>query len=395
MQNPSNTDRVYNFTTPEQELVLRASLLERNDAISAWERWESTTDLEGYHNDVFRLLPLLYHNLKKHNLKHPFMKRLKGVYKMFWYQNKQLLHENTIILRELKKSGIDTLVFKGAPLAILHYKNIALRPMNDVDVLVKKKDVHKSIDFFTKRGWIPQLMPIKDYLKYHNGVGFADRDGNEFDIHWHPLVESIWEEDHNDFWDNSVPLTINGFETRAFSATDLLLHTIIHGIKWNLEPPVRWIADSYYLINYSGDQIDWDRFIYLAKKYNLGLKIKKSIGYLSDVFQVKIPESTVSRINEINISKIDRIEFEYILEDPEKTHKNKFIGNLVYHTIGFREIIGKKPSINKILMFPDYLRYRYGSPDFPSFVFLFIRLFLKKMVQGVFRIFSRNNILSK
>ncbi len=382
MNNKTNSKTKYSFTTLEQELVLKASLLKRSEAISAWNRWESTTDLEGYHHDVFRLLPLLYHNLTRHKVAHPFMKRLKGVYKMFWYQNKQLLHENTRILKELWEAQIETLVFKGAPLAILHYKNIGLRPMNDVDVLLKKKDIEKSLKFFEKKGWTPQLIPIKDHLKYHNGVGFADKEGNEFDIHWHPLIESIWEEDHYDFWENSVPITINDFETRAFCAADLLLHTIIHGIRWNLETPVRWIPDCYYIINNSGNEIDWERFIYLTKKYNLALKLQKSLLYLKEVFETKIPDSVMNKLGKIKISKFDRLEYEYILQDPQVIHEKNFIGNLVFHIISFREIIGEKPSIRKVLMFPDYLRYRYGCPSIFSLLYLFIRLFFKKVVNS-------------
>ena len=371
-----------NFTNPKQELILKAALLGRNEAIKAWEKWESSTDLEGYHHDVFRLLPLLYHNLTKQKVEHPFMKRLKGIYKMFWYQNKQLLHENTRILEELREAEIETLVFKGAPLAILHYKNIGLRPMNDIDVMVRKKDVEKSLEFFKNKGWTPQLTPVKDHLKYHNGVGFADNDGNEFDIHWHPLIESIWEENHNDFWEHSVPLTINNFDTKAFCAADLLLHTIIHGIRWNPEPPVRWIPDCYYLINHSGDEIEWERFFYLTKKYNLALKLQKSLIYLKEVFETKIPDSEMNKLGKIKISKIDRLEYKYILQDPEIIHEKSFIGNLIFHIISFREIIGKKPSIRKILMFPDYLRYRYGCPSIFSLLYLFLRLFLKKVVNG-------------
>lgn len=383
----------FSFTTKEQELVLKASLLDRNEAISAWEEWESGTDLEGYHNDVFRLLPLLYHNLSKHGVTHPFMKRLKGVYKMFWYQNKKLLHHSSSILKQLHQSGIDTLLFKGAPLSILYYNNIGLRPMNDVDVLVKKNKIQTSIDYFQEKGWTPQLQPIDDHIKYHNGVGFADKNGNEFDIHWHPLIESMWEKDHDDFWDNSEMLDIEGVKTRAFCASDLLLQTIVHGIRWNPEPPVRWIPDSYYIINHHGEKIDWERFLYLTKRYNLHLKIKRSILYLNEVFHVNIPEKTLNEIVSAKVSKADRIEYEYILNDPEDNFSRKTIGNLLYHIVCFRDITGKRPGFKHLLIFPDYLRYRYGCKNKISLALLFTTLFFRKLYLNIKSlIFSKSAI---
>ena len=70
------------FTTKDQELFLQAALLKGDEAINAWREWSRAVDLEGRHNnDFFRIMPLLYLNLQRHVLKHPFMNKLKGIYR--------------------------------------------------------------------------------------------------------------------------------------------------------------------------------------------------------------------------------------------------------------------------------------------------------------------------
>ena len=140
-------DNKITFATREQELVLQAALMQGKDVINAWQKWENAINLEGHPDDgTYRLFPLLYKNLAFHEIEHPFMHRLRGIYRQEWYKNQRLFYDMSKVLRCLTDAGVRTMVLKGAALAILHYKNKGVRPMADMDVLVHPSQVSLTVD---------------------------------------------------------------------------------------------------------------------------------------------------------------------------------------------------------------------------------------------------------
>lgn len=123
--------------TPQQELLLRASLFEEQEALQAWEAWKAQINWNDYLDaGSFRLLPLLFHNLQQHGVQDPLMHKLKGIYRKTWCENQIAFQKLAVLLQSFQKAGIKTLVLKGAALTVRHYQNNGLRPMNDFDVLV-------------------------------------------------------------------------------------------------------------------------------------------------------------------------------------------------------------------------------------------------------------------
>ena len=106
-------DKEVQFATREQELLLQAALLEGEDAISAWQQWRNMVDLEG-HPDywAYRLLPLLYKNLQRYGVKDPFMKRLKGIYRLAWYKNQRFFYDMSRVLKYLHEMDLLVIILE-------------------------------------------------------------------------------------------------------------------------------------------------------------------------------------------------------------------------------------------------------------------------------------------
>src|SRR2546422_8135768 len=123
------------WPTWQQELLLRAALLQGKNSIEAWEKWKSSTDINQLDLGSHRLLPQLYRNLHVQGVKDRLLEKFKGIYRRTWCDNQLLFHEVSALLRSLGDAGIETIVLKGAALALLHYRDCGLRPMNDFDVM--------------------------------------------------------------------------------------------------------------------------------------------------------------------------------------------------------------------------------------------------------------------
>ena len=92
--------------------------------------------------------PLFYWNLRKisngKDVPYEVMKSLEKIYYSNLARNMILYDELGKILKAFKKAGIDTIVLKGAFLAEEIYKNIGLRPMSDIDLLIKGRGFAKG-----------------------------------------------------------------------------------------------------------------------------------------------------------------------------------------------------------------------------------------------------------
>jgi hypothetical protein len=284
-------------------LLLRAALLDGPPAAAAWDAWLAAVDLEHLDKGSFRLLPLAYRRAAARGSRTPVLARLRGVHRQSWYRNQLLFREVARVVRAFAEAGIDTLLLKGVPLALLHYGDEGSRPMSDADMLVKRADVTRAVQVLGACGWRPRKTPNawppepRASWPFNNGE-------LEFDLHWR--VFSIGSSPEDTLWDASVPCLIRGAPTRALAPTDQLLHVIVHGLQWSPIPSIRWIADAVVLA--APGAIGWDRLIEQATTRRFVPALTLALDYLSRRFDVVVPPDVFARLRARRPSSLERLE---------------------------------------------------------------------------------------
>lgn len=354
------------FATKGQELLLRASLMDGADAAGAWNEWKGTFDVETELDaGSRRLLPLLYKNLKRLGVKDELMGRLKGIYHKAWYRNQKLFFLAGKVLDRLNDEGIRTIVHKGIPLSILYYRNYAVRPMDDFDVLVPASQALLTIDVLKLDGWNPaDDVPPHLLMKYRHSLQFGNGSGRAMDLHWKLMFEATRVESLSDFWNKSVPVTVHGVPSSTLDPTDMLFHTIVHGVKWNPLPAIRWIADSVTIMRSSGTQIDWRRIISYAKKYALCLQLREGLGYLRENFQAAVPAEVMDEINGLPVSGLERFEYRILSNDYE--NQGGLLGHGPLYLTEYLRLAMGAPFLRALAGFPVYVRFRTGKESLPG-----------------------------
>lgn len=366
------------FSTKQQELLLQAALFARPGALAAWEEWKANTDFDGYlDKGSFRLLPLLYKNLRRHGADDSFMHKLKGIYRLTWYENQLKFHDVREVLHIFHEAGIQTMLLKGTALALLHYKDNGVRPMADIDILVPTGKARSAIELLTKSGWIPKTESLEADLRYRHALSFTNRFGREFDLHWHVLHECCQERADDDFWEKPVSIKIGDVSTFALNPTDTLLHIIIHGVRWNPVPNIRWIADAITIINCS--EIDWARLSNQAEKRRLGLRLREGLGYLQGKFRPCLQNGGVKNVNGIRTTWVERIECRYALTSQEK----RLLGDLPLSLIDYVRFKNGAKLFRTITGLPEYLQYRFRARDKRNLLFLLLRKSLRRTMQAI------------
>ena len=280
--------RITSRATPEQESLLRAALLTGDDALASWERWKRSVDLDSTDRASTRLLPLLWHNLLAHGVTDRDMPRLKGVYRYTWFANQLLLRELRLIQQAFRDAGIECLVLKGIALAVTHYPNPGLRPMDDIDLLVRPEDVDRAVAALPRAGWTSPLRRPDLFLRVAHATAFRDSKGREVDLHAHLLAGTMDTELDRQRWARSVTVGRPDTPVRTLDTTDQLLHVLVHGAESD-PPAIRWMADAMMILHTGGAQLDWERLLADAEREDRSVAVAETLAQLEHVFNAPVP----------------------------------------------------------------------------------------------------------
>ena len=123
------------------------------------------------------LAPLLYYHLHRidheHQIPQAIINQLHNIYYSNLARNLLLYNESSRILKSFKEKEIPVVALKGIVLAEFVYKNVALRPMADVDLLVQKSNLSEITKTLFKLGFEILSQEKQVTIKYMNESHFV------------------------------------------------------------------------------------------------------------------------------------------------------------------------------------------------------------------------------
>ena len=295
-----------NRPTPDQLLVLHAALDDPGPAREAWERWRRSVEFDDVDGGSQRLLPLVYRNLGPESFDEEVAGRLKGLYRRSWTRNQIVFQGGGRAITSLRERGIESVVLKGASLAVRTYRDAGVRPMEDVDLLVPFDRAEDALHAFLDAGWKTSKEDPFAWMRIHHSLNFLGPEGGSADLHWYTLWQPAAEDA---IWEAAVPIELAGVETLAPCDADQLLLTCVHGTPWSPLPPFRWIADAIALLRDAGDDLDWDRVESEARRRELTVATAAALSYLADDFEAPIPAETIARLAAAPSTRQERAAF--------------------------------------------------------------------------------------
>jgi hypothetical protein len=114
---------------------------------------------------------LLYKRLREADdgsMPDKLLQRLKNEYLKTLVQNTNLLNKAVKINSLLEKNGVPVVFLKGIIVAPFCYKDTALRPMSDIDLLIPEQDVQKAYDLLLSEGAVKADPVEKDHPSNHH-----------------------------------------------------------------------------------------------------------------------------------------------------------------------------------------------------------------------------------
>ncbi|MEH6604232.1 MAG: nucleotidyltransferase family protein [Pseudomonadales bacterium] len=257
-----------------QSLLLKAALLDGSEAQEAITTWADRVDLNEIDWASQRLVPLLFENIRRLGMTPQYFDLLKGVHRYWWFRNSRNMGRLKTVASGLKKAGVkDIMLLKGCALANFYYSDVALRPMSDIDILVRPADAVtamkalKHLGFTVPNSYEGQL-DAETVYRLMSRLGFSHPEYGDVDLHWEMLPVHSGRQFDNNVWQNAVEQELDGEDYYIPCAPDLLLHAILHGLRNNVMLPIWWVADAQAIMQ-GEPKMDWQYFfsqVTLAKR---------------------------------------------------------------------------------------------------------------------------------
>jgi hypothetical protein len=278
-----------------QELLLRAALLPGDAGVAAWAAVRPRIDVDHLPGELHRLMPLLSKALTAGGVDDPELPRLKGVYQFTWYRSQLLFTDGAALVGRLAAAGVSTLLLRGAAMAVAYHGDAGVRPMNDVDVLVREAELGCARRVAEAEGWRP-VAGSERFERREAAAVLRNDQGRVVRLHWQPsrnlsLPDAAWEP----MWQRAVEVTFHHTLARVPSAADHLVLACIDGARANSGSSLRWITDVTVLLR-SVPNLNWDIVLSEARRHRVALLVSEALRYLVQALDVKVPQPVVEAL---------------------------------------------------------------------------------------------------
>ncbi len=259
------------------------------------------------------MIQLLYWNIHSARLEavvpQVIMKELRKYYYANIARNIFLQNELIKLLRLCRERGIEIMPLKGAVFVPVYYKNIGLRTMVDLDLLVKKEDLRLMDELLLDQGYNMDERYRKEifssderFRKYvdvtHHEFPLYFKEEINLDIHWdvggHISRSKYYTIDIDGFWTSQNTVTLEKLDVPTLSPENQLLHLCGHGFTSGFH--LKGLCDISVLVEYYGDRIHWDIISSRARECRIGKIVYFALYLTQLIFDIQFPKEVLRNL---------------------------------------------------------------------------------------------------
>ena len=201
------------------------------------------------------------------------------------------------VLTGLQRANIDFLLLKGAALDTLLFDHPGMRPMADVDLLIRPEDVGRADALLRELGCTPGADLLNDdfypRFYYEREYFTPDCPPVKIDLHVRPFRPLRYARTVPDdaLWEDPLSVRIGSCDVAIPNPTHMLIHLAVHAACHGLIG-LKWLYDIKRWLDCFGDRIDLKDLAGKCRRWQLTLPVRRTLEAVADLFG---PPSTVHR----------------------------------------------------------------------------------------------------
>ena len=356
-----------------------AAWIERNFYADKDFDWEALVDVA----QRARVAPLIYLFLRERAWvpAHAY-DRLRAFYLATARRNLLAFNALAPVIAALNAHGIPNILLKGVALALTLYKNEALRPMSDVDVLVRWADVPRAVEVLREFGYdtpVPEIRPGARIA--YGGELYLRPDGVHaisIDLHWNlvnsPRYRRVAAEDW--LWDSAQPVAVGAAEGRVLGPEAQLLHLCAHKVLHHSNEDALgaalWGYDIALLL--SELTLDWDVVLTQAQALDVVAPLQRALPAVVAEWDVDVPDAVLAGLRGLRPSWAER----RMMRWRASGHKKTGIRALWATVWSMPDLsAGARYAWNMAFPSVTYMREHYGMPHVALLPVYYVRRWLR------------------
>ncbi len=292
---------------PEDQVLIRCSQSHLDTAeravvsalLSQTLDWDYIFDASIRHN----VSPLFYAGLNQVTSDTPRHAELEALYRNNRARNRRIYGVLTQIASAFARADIRAIGLKDIQLAREVYPDPGLRPIGDLDILIRRKDYSHAVRELRALGFVITGSDIPFTVKYGWGHHFHRAEDNVWvDLQWN-IVQREWDtfgEGNFNFeiermWRNARPMSLGDAEILVPSPEDMLVHLCQH-LEGHAYGELVLFCDIAELIRHYKTALDWDYITGLADKYDARSTLYYTLTLVDRMYPVPLPPNVWERL---------------------------------------------------------------------------------------------------
>jgi hypothetical protein len=313
-----------------------------------------------------RLIPLLHHYLLQTGLYASLPETAQGDLRdrIAGITARQLsfTHALTVILKRCAAAAIPCAPLRGPALATWLVPPLAVRAMDDIDLLVPKRLLGTMVALLAGLGYrqIEQRPGFAQQFSYATSFVASPPAPLCVDVHW----TLAYPPDHDRIemdgvWQRAEQREFDGSASWAISQPDLLIHLCAHWRHKGGQGPLLWLVELDRFIRHN-QNLDWSLMRELACDRGQWPTVCETLAEIRNLFETPLPEWLLDPVSLPSPSAVPlgevgpREEWAQLTSLPELTAKLRYAGSLLW------------PS-------PSYMRWRYGASNPIALLWAYLR----------------------
>ena len=242
---------------------------------------------------------LIYDSLRKieEYVRFPqFVKeKLKISYLHITAKNTAYYEKERDILELFFNNDIPVIPLKGMFLSKRLYGDIAGRGSSvDFDLLIEEKNKEQAQILLEEAGY--SFNPDNEIKQWQWQYVFSKPKAEMIDLHWDITMMRRSYERIEGLWKGTRLAMEDGISYYEFKEEELLLYLSAHLVNSDSFRQLRYVCDIDRLLRKYGSEINWERLMEKAKKWQLSGSLYTALKLSKDFFSSKFPEETLSRL---------------------------------------------------------------------------------------------------
>ncbi len=275
------------WPTEDEELLLRAAIMDGETATTAWNQWNASRNIEDMDTRFMHLLPQIYANLCAiDNLAEKG--RLKGTYRYTWYKNQNRFEQLKQLLIALRNEGMTPIMLDDVGLTAGYYADLGTRLVRTVDMLIPAGEMNRTSSLLREAGWKSQAKGLRWHSMTRSSLELSKSPDDRVTLH--TRVGDRFSGNERLPWERAWSADIGGVPASILDPVHQLIR-VCNQATYRYRPATLWVSDAAVVVRRSGGAIDWDEIQEIAHSRRRIEVIRGALLYLHAHFGTDLPRN--------------------------------------------------------------------------------------------------------